>query len=224
MNFFERILRGNKVNENELIIGDQIWMNSNLKIAKFRNGEDLQYIKSDEEWDLAMVKKQPGYCFYDHDKEIGEVKGYLYNWYAINDKRGLAPVGWKIPDINDFETLIKSLAPQEYIKEWVGDYGLHKVFESEYLREKLIIKSEWFGINWISDNDINLFKAIPSGCRAFWLGGGMSGYNYGSVMAFWWCVNEFNEDKAYFFNINDSCVEIKSESKNIFLAVRLIKE
>jgi uncharacterized protein (TIGR02145 family) len=218
MNILERIFRRNEVNKNELIIGNQIWMTSNLKTTKFRNGDELQYIKSEEEWELAMVNKEPGYCFYDHDPENGESKGYLYNWYAINDKRGLAPIGWKIPNINDFEILIKYLTPNEEVFSLEGKNGLHKVFRSIDLREKLIIKSQWSGIYWNTDNEVNLFKAIPSGGR------GMNGFNYGSVMAFWWCYNEFNEDGAYFFNINDCCVEIKSASKNSFFALRLLRE
>ncbi|MBK7522649.1 MAG: fibrobacter succinogenes major paralogous domain-containing protein [Saprospiraceae bacterium] len=35
--------------------------------------------------------------------------GKLYNWYAINDPRGLAPQGWHIPNDEEWTTLETTL-------------------------------------------------------------------------------------------------------------------
>ena len=37
------------------------------------------------------------------------VNGYLYNWHAVNDERGLAPNGWHVPTLAEFQALIAFL-------------------------------------------------------------------------------------------------------------------
>jgi uncharacterized protein (TIGR02145 family) len=80
------------------------WDIEDLKVTKFRNGEELFFAQSDEDWEKASDDGIPAYCFYEGD----ESKGYLYNWFAVNDKKGLAPYGWQVPSKQDFENLIKT--------------------------------------------------------------------------------------------------------------------
>ncbi|MFM7771062.1 MAG: fibrobacter succinogenes major paralogous domain-containing protein, partial [Bacteroidota bacterium] len=52
---------------------------------------------------------------YFHDDPAEGVKyGKLYNWYAVNDARGLAPVGYHIPSDAEWTTLADSLGGAEY--------------------------------------------------------------------------------------------------------------
>jgi len=81
----------------EVKIGDQIWMVENLTTDKFRNGDIIQEVKTPEEWIQANANGTPAWCYYANNKEAGEIYGKLYNFHAINDKRGLAPDGWHIP-------------------------------------------------------------------------------------------------------------------------------
>ena len=81
----------------EVTIGNQIWMTKNLNVDKFRNGDPILEAKTDEEWQKAGEKKQPAWCYYDNDPKNGEQYGKLYNWYAVNDPRGLAPEGYHVP-------------------------------------------------------------------------------------------------------------------------------
>lgn len=46
-----------------------------------------------------------GWCYYNNDTANGRVYGKLYNWYAVNDPRGLAPQGWRIPSNGEWTTL-----------------------------------------------------------------------------------------------------------------------
>jgi uncharacterized protein (TIGR02145 family) len=80
------------------------WDTQDLNVTKFRNGDDLFFAKTDEEWNDASENGKPAYCFYEGDVS----KGVLYNWFAVNDLRGLAPFGWRVPDKRDFENLNKS--------------------------------------------------------------------------------------------------------------------
>ena len=34
------------------------------------------------------------------------VYGYLYNWYAVDDTRGLCPAGWEVPSLFDWQSVI----------------------------------------------------------------------------------------------------------------------
>ena len=86
-------------------IGTQIWMKENLNVSTFRNGDPIPEAKTAEEWQAAGEAKQPAWCYYDNDSKNGVKYGKLYNWYAVNDSRGLAPVGWHVPDNDEWEVL-----------------------------------------------------------------------------------------------------------------------
>ena len=78
-------------------IGNETWMSKNLNVDKFRNGDVIPEAKTAEEWEKAGEYKQPIWCYYNNDPANGEKYGKLYNWYAVNDPRGLAPKGWHVP-------------------------------------------------------------------------------------------------------------------------------
>jgi uncharacterized protein (TIGR02145 family) len=81
----------------EVTIGTLVWMTKNLDVDKFRNGDLIPQAKTDEEWVKAGESKRPAWCYYKNDPANGAKYGKLYNWYAANDPRGLAPEGWYIP-------------------------------------------------------------------------------------------------------------------------------
>lgn len=98
------------MNTMELIkIGTQTWMIKNLNIETFRNGEPIPEVKSADEWESKGENGKPAWCYYDNDPSNGGKFGKLYNWHAVNDYRGLAPMGWKIPSKKDWNILIKNL-------------------------------------------------------------------------------------------------------------------
>ena len=88
-----------------VVIGSQTWMAENLNIEKFRNGDSIPEIKNDKDWEKAINEKKPAWCYYNNDPENGSKYGKLYNWYAVNDKRGLAPEGWHIPSDDEWTGL-----------------------------------------------------------------------------------------------------------------------
>jgi uncharacterized protein (TIGR02145 family) len=94
-------------------IGNQIWMAENLNVDRFRNGDSIPEAGTNEEWKSAGEKKQPAWCYYDNDPAQGSKYGKLYNWYAVNYKRGLAPKGWHVPSNGNYETLLSTIGYQE---------------------------------------------------------------------------------------------------------------
>ena len=88
-------------------IGNQVWMTKNLDVDKFRNGDPIPEAKTEEEWLKAGESEEPAWCYYRNDpkNDFGEKYGKLYNWYALNDPRGLAPEGFHIPSSEEWEIL-----------------------------------------------------------------------------------------------------------------------
>ena len=94
-------------------IGTQTWTSKNLDVSTFRNGEVIPEAKSKDEWDKAISNEQPAWCYYDNDVQNGKIYGKLYNWYAVNDSRGLAPKGYHIPNNEEWKILTKFLGGED---------------------------------------------------------------------------------------------------------------
>jgi uncharacterized protein (TIGR02145 family) len=85
-------------------IGDQRWMSENLKVTHYRNGDSIPNV-IDRWYGLTIGV----YCNYDFDTNNAVTYGSLYNWYAVNDSRNIAPEGWHIPSDNEWQTLVDYL-------------------------------------------------------------------------------------------------------------------
>jgi uncharacterized protein (TIGR02145 family) len=92
-----------------LTIGSQVWMTKNLDVSNFSNGDIIFQAKTDEEWIKAGEEKKPAWCYYNNDPANETKYGKLYNWYAVNDPRGLAPKGWHIPSEEELVNLSQNL-------------------------------------------------------------------------------------------------------------------
>ena len=97
----------------EVTIGNQVWMTKNLNVDKFRNGDVIPEAKSEEEWKKAGEEGKPAWCYYENDPANGAKYGKLYNWYAVNDLRGLAPEGYHVPTNDEWTVLIDYLGGGE---------------------------------------------------------------------------------------------------------------
>lgn len=95
----------NGISVDDITFGNQVWMTKKLNVNKFCNGDIIPEAKTNKEWKKAGVNKQPAWCFYDNDSAYGPKCGKLYNWYAVNDSRVLAPLGWHIPTDAEWITL-----------------------------------------------------------------------------------------------------------------------
>jgi uncharacterized protein (TIGR02145 family) len=98
-----------KNDDNEVTIGSQVWMPVNLNVDTFRNGDPIPEVNTADS--LAIVAKEgsPAYCYYDFNSNHGFMHGKLYNWHALIDPRGLAPIGWHIPNDKEWDELTEFL-------------------------------------------------------------------------------------------------------------------
>jgi uncharacterized protein (TIGR02145 family) len=94
-------------------IGTQTWAVANLNVSAFRNGDTIPNARTNKEWVTAGESGKPAWCYYNNDPANGPKYGKLYNWYAVNDPRGLAPAGWSLPGDADWTKLMYYLGGPE---------------------------------------------------------------------------------------------------------------
>ena len=71
-----------------VVIGDQLWMKENLKVTRYNNGDEIPSGYNNEEWTTLTIG---AYAVYDDNPTNADVYGNLYNWYAVDDERGICP-------------------------------------------------------------------------------------------------------------------------------------
>ncbi len=93
-------------------IGSQNWAIANLNAGTFRNGDTIPEAKTNEQWVAAGTAGKPAWCYYNNDPANGPKYGKLYNWFAVNDPRGLAPAGWSLSSDEDWTEITHVLGGQ----------------------------------------------------------------------------------------------------------------
>jgi uncharacterized protein (TIGR02145 family) len=147
---------------NLITIGKQIWCTKDLDVSTFSNGDVIPEAKSDAEWSIAGKKQKPAWCYVEKD---GIKYCKLYNGWAVNDARGLAPLGYKIAKSEDW-SIIRDLTCQNN--------------ESEYNCDQLRSRSGWEESNANGSDLLNLELKPYSGrsCNGYFGGVGWFGYWY----------------------------------------------
>jgi uncharacterized protein (TIGR02145 family) len=95
-------------------IGDQVWMSKNLDVSTFRNGEVILQANDTVQWNHAGENKLPAWCYFNFNVANGKIYGKLYNFYAVRDRRGLAPKGYHIPTEDEWTNLIDFLGGEDF--------------------------------------------------------------------------------------------------------------
>jgi uncharacterized protein (TIGR02145 family) len=148
-----------------IIIGTQVWMIENLKTTKYCNGDPIPNI-TDNTW--GDQSTGGAYCNYNNNTVYSITYGRLYNWAAITDKRGIAPVGWHIPSNAEWTILTTYLGGESVAGGKLKESGI----------------SHWAGPNTGATNETG-FRALPGGfCSngGYFLDLGITGY--------WWSLTE----------------------------------
>src|SRR5690606_3643198 len=116
-----------------VIIGNKEWMVENLKTTRYRTGEPIVTGLSDAAWADTYNSGQLGaYAVYpfadapgvDSEEQMIAEYGLLYNGFAVQNSRGLAPVGWRVATDDDFKELELAIGftqEQADATGWRGD-------------------------------------------------------------------------------------------------------
>ncbi len=163
-----------KISGNGNEIDGQIWTTKNLDVETYRNGDAIPQVQDATAW----VNLTTGaWCYYENKTANGTKYGKLYNWYAVNDPRGLAPKGYHIPTDAEWITLINYLGGETKAGT------------------KMKSSSGWRK-NGNGTNTIG-FAGLPGGCR-FPHGKFTSIGEY----ACWWSSSEYNTNNAWYRGLN----------------------
>ena len=84
-------------------IGERCWMAENLKTRNYSTPADLiPVITLSSSWNTDSIGAK---SFPNGDSNLADSLGFLYNWYAVNNTRGLCPAGWVVPSSQEWTTL-----------------------------------------------------------------------------------------------------------------------
>lgn len=89
-----------------ITICNQTWTKSNLNVSHYRNGDVIPQVTDPTTWANLTTG---AWCYYNNNPANGAIYGKIYNWYAVNDPRGLAPQGWHVPTDAEWTTLTTCL-------------------------------------------------------------------------------------------------------------------
>jgi uncharacterized protein (TIGR02145 family) len=85
---------------------DQGWCLTNLAVDTYANGDNIPLVTDPVAWAALTTGAR---CYPNNDISLVADYGYLYNWYAVDDIRGLVPAGYHIPSDAEFQTLYTCL-------------------------------------------------------------------------------------------------------------------
>ncbi len=91
-------------------IGTQCWFKENLRSDNYRNGDPIPGNLNDSQWTLTNSGAQ---AIYDDSTANLATYGRLYNWYAVDDDRGLCPTGFHVPTDEEWTELVIYLGGEE---------------------------------------------------------------------------------------------------------------
>ncbi len=192
-------------------IGTQTWIQKNLNVSRYRNGDIIPQVTDATQWANLTTG---AWCWYNNDSVNYSKYGKLYNWYAVNDSRGLAPEGWRVPSDGEWNKLVKYLDNSTDTTL----IGYQNSSAGGLLKEAGI--SNWLSPNTSANNSSN-FTALPGGQRGHAGAFGNIG-QYGS----WWTSTQNDVVTSYnrnLYNLSGDVIRYYFGSKMFGLSVRCLK-
>jgi len=145
-------------------IGTQMWMAENLKTSRYRNNVAITNKTSDINWGTLTTA---GYS--DYSTTVNKTTyGKLYNWYALNDNRNIAPPGWHVPTDSEWTILSDFLGGSNSAGNKIKETG----------------NAHWVTVNTGATNETG-FNALPGGFKI--IDGSTTAIGN---TAFWWSLTE----------------------------------
>jgi len=178
-------------------IGTQVWAKKDLTTSYYRNGDKIPEVKDPAKWSALTTG---AWCWYNNDPRFGK----LYNWYAVNDARGLAPAGWHVPSDSEWTALTIYLGGANVAGSKLKEAGT----------------AHWLAPNADATNSSG-FTALPGGTR-YYLGDFFDAGGYG----YWWTSTESASNAAhhrmltYFYGTISSFTDYKTNG----FSVRCVKD
>jgi uncharacterized protein (TIGR02145 family) len=189
---------------NIVTVCNQVWMQENLDVITYRNGDTIPQVTDPVTWNTTTTG---AWCYYNNDPANGAVYGKLYNWFAVNDPRGLAPAGWHIPTDAEWTTFENCLGDALVIGGAIKETGT---------------------VHWMAPNigatNSSGFTALPGGVRNIDFNASFLFLRQGGI---WWSATESSYTYAHGRSVTyDEAVFYSGygAEKHLGLSVRCIKD
>jgi uncharacterized protein (TIGR02145 family) len=178
-------------------------------VTHYRNGDEIPLVSDFTVWFHATTG---AYCFFENKPTRKEIYGILYNWYTVDDKREVAPIGWHIPTDLEWITLTDFLGGSKVAGGKMKETG----------------SIHWKDPNTGANNESG-FTALPGGYRVGTSnvinGGDM--FSSGGTTGGYWCKSSIvDRDRGIpYVLINSSTIfGSTSFSKNWASSIRCIRD
>jgi len=153
-------------------IGNQWWLAENLRTTHYRNGDPIPDVTTGATWFNLTTG---AYCNYENIPDHATTYGRLYNWFAVNDSRGLAPAGWHVPSHAEWITLENYLGGTNVAGGKLKEAGM----------------VHWQSPNTDATNESG-FAALPGGYR-----NPDGPFRHIGNIGFWWTTTMYGTNKAW---------------------------
>ncbi len=187
-----------------VVLGEQEWMAENLRTTRYADGTEIITGLSNIEW----RNTEEGACaVYPHDNVDGivseagmaEAYGKLYNWYAVDDSRGLCPEGWHVPDDDEWKTLEDYLLNAYDLTNYQNDVnGLGNALKSCRQADSPMggecstdMHPRWYPHNTHYGIDKFGFAGLPAGDRSH-----LGSFYYIGGYGWWWSSSTADHDNT----------------------------
>jgi uncharacterized protein (TIGR02145 family) len=183
-----------------LTICCQSWMTKNLDVDTYRNGDPIPQVSDQTTWGALTTG---AWCYYNNNVANGPIYGKLYNWYAVNDPRGLAPEGWHVPTDFEWTTLSTCLGGDAVAGGAMKETGT----------------THWTTPNTGATNTSG-YTGLPGGNR------GLINFNTVGALGLWWSSTEGAATLAWCRRLNSSGgnIDLFNTTKISGLSVRCIRD
>ena len=197
-------------------IGEQEWMAENLKVTHYNEGSEIPTGYSDSEWDELDDTETGAYAVCNDDLSNPDTYGNIYNWYAVDDSRGVCPVGWHVPTDDEFKELEMFLGMSQEEADNLGNRGTNE-------GSKLAGNADlWNSGNLEQNSEFGTsgFTGLPGGDR-----GTYGNYTYMGIYGDFWSSTEYSSDIAWYRTLGCDYSEVirYSTYKQYGFAVRCLK-
>jgi uncharacterized protein (TIGR02145 family) len=193
---------------------DQVWMAENLNVTHYQNGDSIPQVTDPNEW-IGLTTG--AWCYYNNKATNDAYYGKLYNWYAVNDPRGLAPDGWHVPSDEEWQELEICIGMEQSQAEKMGYRGTNQ-------GSKLAGSYLWKAGELTNDADFGSsgFNAVPGGFR-FYMRGEFNGERQWGL---YWTADEDPYNFAIFRSLIylNTFIYRYNDKKTYGLSVRCVKD
>ena len=168
-------------------IGDLEWMSENLKTTHYNNGDAIPNITNNGDWGSLTTG---AYSDYDNNPSNSDTYGRLYNWYTVDDERGVCPDGWHVPSDEEYKTLEMYLGMSQ---SEADDTGYRGTDEGSKLAGNA---SLWNNGNLVSNAEFGTsgFNGVSPGYRYLYSGI----YYHIGYNGYFWSSTEHSSSSAWY--------------------------